>query len=147
MFTVGHSTRSLDDFIALLRHYGIQIVVDIRRFPVSKKFPWFTQETLQKAVEKAGIRYVWLGDLLGGYRKGGYEAYQQTETYRKGIEAVKRLTENERVALMCAELLWFRCHRRFIADTLTREGYRVVHIYDPKRSQVHRLREKLEGFS
>lgn len=147
IFTVGHSTRSLDDFIALLRHYGIQILIDIRRFPTSKKFPWFTKERLRKAVENAGIRYIWLGEQLGGYRKGGYEAYQQTPSFRKGVQEVIRLAKEEKpLALMCAELLWFRCHRRFVADTLTRAGYRVVHIYDTKRFQVHRVREKLEEF-
>lgn len=146
MYTVGHSTRSLEEFVELLKHYGITLLIDIRRFPSSKKFPWFTREFLAEALNKAGIQYRWLGEDLGGYRTGGYKAHQKTAAYRRGIEEVKRLAKTETVALMCAELLWFRCHRRFVSDTLVREGFEVVHLYDLKRTQIHRLRERLEGF-
>ncbi|MET1128417.1 MAG: DUF488 domain-containing protein [Thermoproteota archaeon] len=139
IYTVGHSTRSINEFLDLLKSYGISVVVDVRRWPTSRKHPWFNREELEKALERRGIRYVWLGELLGGYREGGYESYMATESYRRGIE---KLLETVRradgpVAIMCSEKLWFRCHRRFISDTLTSLGYKVIHILDVGRAQPH----------
>jgi uncharacterized protein (DUF488 family) len=140
LYTVGHSTRGLEEFLALLEHYRIRNLIDIRRFPTSSKHPHFQKEILAEFLGKNGIAYYWLGDTLGGYRKGGYEAHVATEEFRRGIDEVKKIAGEGRTALMCAELLWFRCHRRYVADALTREGREVIHIIDSKRVNIHTLK-------
>ena len=138
IYTIGHSNRSLEEFLSLLDHYGIGLVVDVRRFPTSRKYPHFSRESLEAALSSRGIGYAWLGDLLGGYRKGGYRAYMETEEFRRGLERLLELAEGRRTAIMCAERLWFRCHRRFIADALVAMGHEVVHIVEPGREYRHR---------
>ena len=145
VYTVGHSNRSLEEFIRLLERFRIVLVVDVRRWPTSRRFPWFERRALESALRSRGIAYAWLGDLLGGFRPGGYEAYMASDEYRKGIEVLRKLIDGEirgYVAIMCRERLWFRCHRRFIADTLASLGYRVIHIVDESRTYVHRLRRE-----
>ncbi|HDJ27440.1 MAG TPA: DUF488 domain-containing protein [Aciduliprofundum sp.] len=137
-YTVGHSNRTLEEFIAILERFGIQLVVDVRRFPTSRKYPHFNLESLKGALESRGIGYLWMGDRLGGYRKGGYRAFAATEEFRRAVEDLVRLSEGRVVAIMCAERLWFRCHRRFIADALVSMGHEVVHIVEPDRVYVHR---------
>jgi uncharacterized protein (DUF488 family) len=141
LYTVGHSTRALDEFVELLRHYQIRNLIDIRRFPISAKYPHFRKEMLESAAARSGIAYYWLGDSLGGYRKGGYEAYMASEEFKQGIEAVIGIAAGGRTALMCAELLWFRCHRRFVAEALVKKGWEVLHIFDMKRVVQHRLKQ------
>jgi uncharacterized protein (DUF488 family) len=85
--------------------------------------------------------YFWLGELLGGFRKGGYEAYTETEEFRKGIENLIQIMKQGTIAVMCAEIVWFRCHRRYISKKLVQLGYEVVHIIDEKRTYVHKLRK------
>ena len=140
IWTVGHSTLSADGFVALLRAHGIRLVADVRRFPVSKKNPQHNREALRAALAEAGIGYEWLGESLGGYRKGGYEAHMQTRTFAAGLERLAELAAGEPTAVMCAEKLFFRCHRRYIADALVRLGWRVVHIFDERRAQLHKPR-------
>ena len=94
IYTIGHSNRPLDEFIAILTKYKIEAVADIRRFPTSKRFPWYKRENLEIVLKKNGIKYFWLGDLLGGYRKGGYAQYMITEDYKKGIEEIIRISGN-----------------------------------------------------
>lgn len=132
VYTVGHSTRSLGELLGILRRYGIGVVVDVRRWPRSRRVPWFSRSVLSEYLPSRGIGYVWLGELLGGYRRGGYEAYMATREYRAGIGALIALIEAARgpVAIMCAERSWARCHRRYIAATLAGMGYRVLHILD-----------------
>lgn len=140
IYTVGHSNRSLEEFIRLLKKHGIDLVVDVRRWPTSSKFPHFNMESLREELGKNGIEYIWLGDLLGGYRKGGYQSYMESAQYREGILKIESLSREHTVAIMCSEKLWFRCHRRFISDTLVKKGYRVVHVIDEKRVQEHKVR-------
>ena len=140
VWTIGHSNRSLDEFLALLKLYGLELVVDVRRWPSSRKFPHFAFDALSENLRKAGIQAVWLGDLLGGYRKGGYEAYTKTREFARGLELLEQRAAFRRTAVLCAELLYFRCHRRFIADALVRRGWRVIHVVDAKRTIVHRER-------
>ncbi|RLI26891.1 MAG: DUF488 domain-containing protein [Candidatus Hecatellales archaeon] len=142
IYTVGHSTRSLEEFIRILQAFGVEVAIDVRRFPGSRKYPHFSRETLASKIEGEGIRYVWLGDLLGGYREGGYQAYMETEAFKKGLEKLVKLAENRRVAVFCSEALWFRCHRRFLADKLVEKGFQVVHIYDEKRWSLHKPRKR-----
>ncbi len=137
IYTVGHSTRDLNEFIALLKKYGIRQLFDIRRFPTSKKYPHFRRETLQDALPAAGIEYHFLGDELGGYRTGGYEKYMQSDLFLKGIERLLATARDGEACLMCAEMLYFRCHRRFVADYLMSHGIEVRHIVDEKRIIPH----------
>jgi uncharacterized protein (DUF488 family) len=140
IYTVGHSTRTLKELLHLLKNYGIEAVVDVRRFPGSRKFPHFKREFLEDYLERNGIEYYWLGDLLGGYREGGYEKYMESEDFREGIKELLEIVQKRRTTIMCAELLWFRCHRRFISDELLKLGHRVLHILDEKRIYEHKLR-------
>jgi len=142
IYTIGHSTRTLSELIKLLKNCGIEIVVDVRRFPSSKKFPYFRREYLEDQLERNGIEYFWLGDSLGGYRKGGYDRYMKSNDFKEGIADLLSIAKKGKTAIMCAELLWFKCHRRFISDVLLKLGYKVVHIVDEKRTYEHRLREK-----
>jgi len=138
LYTVGHSNREPEQFVQLLENHGVHQIFDVRRFPTSKKYPHFRREAMEKSLPEAGIEYHYLGDLLGGYRTGGYERYMQTEDFRRGIDALLRLAKDGQAALMCAEMLYFKCHRRFIADYLVREeGVTVLHIVDEKRVVPH----------
>ncbi len=138
IFTIGHSTRPLKDFVGLLRDHGVDVLVDVRRFPRSGRHPHFDREALAPALRSAGIRYLWLGEYLGGYRPGGYQRWMAGQQFRRGLEFIESIAARRRVAIMCAEKLFFRCHRRFIADALVARGWHVLHIIDPGRSQVHR---------
>lgn len=140
VYTIGHSNRTFEEFLELLRRYGIKVIVDVRRFPKSRRVPWTESTTLKKLLEDNGVEYVWLGDLLGGFREGGYKAYMETGDYRRGLEKLVNIirSSGKTVALMCREKLWFKCHRRFISDSLIQLGYRVVHIVDMSRTYEHR---------
>ena len=133
IFSIGHSNRTLDEFLGILKKYSIELVVDVRRFPTSK-WEWFKKENLREALNKRSISYEHLGDLLGGFRKGGYERHMRTEEFKRGLKQVKELARNRSVAIMCSEKIVFKCHRRFIARSLQRRGIRVVHIVDSERA-------------
>lgn len=141
IYTVGHSNRGLEEFIDLLKTYNIETLVDIRRWPKSTKFHHFNREILEHELDKEGIKYIWLGDLLGGYRPGGYEKYMETPQYKRGLEILEKIAQRRTTAIMCSEKLWFKCHRRFISNSLVERGYRVIHIIDKKRTQEHKLRK------
>lgn len=142
VYTVGHSNRSLSIFINLLKYYNIKVIIDVRRFPKSTKYPHFNRENLSHELNKLSIRYLWLGNLLGGFRRGGYEEYMKTKDYVKGINRLISVIQNTNcnVAIMCSEKLWFKCHRRFISDTLVSEGIEVIHIIDKDKTYRHRLK-------
>ncbi len=141
VYTIGHSNRTIQEFTELLKIYNIEQIIDVRRFPTSKKYPWFAKQNLEKELANNGIRYIWLGDLLGGYRKEGYQKYMTTENYKRGIEHIVSTSGRYRTAILCSEKLWFRCHRRYISDTLTEKGFQVIHIIDDSRVYKHRKRE------
>lgn len=143
IYTVGHSNRNIEEPLRLIKKYNIKVVVDVRRFPKSARYPHFNKEVLDQTLRKHGISYIWLGKLLGGYRSGGYQEYMKTREYRKGINELIRIVEmlNEGyVAIMCSEKLWFKCHRRFIADTLSLKGYEVIHIVEHDRAYKHKAK-------
>ncbi|MDZ7261564.1 MAG: DUF488 domain-containing protein [candidate division KSB1 bacterium] len=140
LYTIGHSTRKVEDFIGLLRQYGIERVVDIRRFPGSRKYPQFNQGCLEQSLAFAGIEYHWLGEKLGGYRTGGYPKYMETEPFLSGLTELMELAQTRRTAILCAELLFFRCHRRFVANALVTKGWRVIHIFDEARTYDHKIK-------
>ncbi len=145
IFTVGHSTRSLPELVELLRDGRVQAVVDVRRFPASRKNPQFARENLEAGLRAEGLGYFWLGEELGGFRTGGYLAYSLTQPFRSGLARLEELGASRRVAVLCAERLWFRCHRRFIAEALARRGWRVIHLVEKGKSYPHRIPPSGEG--
>ena len=143
VYTVGHSDRTLREFLRILKTHRIEVIVDVRRFPTSRKVPHFSRETLSEALREAGVEYVYLGDLLGGYRSGGYARHMETEAYRQGVRRVLELSRGRRVAVMCAEKFPWRCHRRHIARTLEEMGVPVVHIIDEGKTWTARRSREL----
>lgn len=131
LYTIGHSTRSLDELVALLQEHGITQLVDVRHFPRSRRNPQVNQEVLARELPARGIAYYWEGETLGGFRSGGYQAYTSTPAFGQGIARLEQLVKQAPTAIMCAEIVWFRCHRRFIAREMAARGYRVTHIVNP----------------
>jgi len=140
IYTIGTSTRSLKDFIKILLSHGINVAVDVRRLPFSKRFPHFCKDTLALALKENGIAYFYLGTELGGLRKSGYERYTNSKEFREGIERLESIASTSKVALFCCERLFFRCHRRFIAKILEKKGWKVYHIVD--LNVIYREREE-----
>jgi uncharacterized protein (DUF488 family) len=138
IFTLGTSNRTWEEFIHLLRAYGIEMAVDVRSFPTSK-FAHFKRESMNPSLGEAGFGYSYLGKELGGYRQEGYEAYTQTLPYLVGLELLERMSSRCRSAVLCAERLPWRCHRRFIGRSLQDRGWEVIHIIDEKRVWKDRL--------
>jgi uncharacterized protein (DUF488 family) len=142
--TLGTSNRTLAEFIELLRSYAVEMVIDVRSFPTSK-FPHFKRELLNQSLAQENLGYYYLGKELGGYRKGGYEAYTQTLEYLVGIELLERMAWRCRSAVLCAERLPWRCHRRFIGRSLQERGWKVVHIIDEKKVWEDKVRPEQEN--
>jgi uncharacterized protein (DUF488 family) len=151
IWTVGHSTRSLENFISLLRHYGVEAIADVRRFPGSRRMPQFGEQALGRGLMEAGLAYRWIPEL-GGRRRPrpdtpntawrnasfrGYADHLATKEFEQGLEKVAELAASRRTALMCAELLWWRCHRALVSDVLTFSGVSVWHIQDEKHLISH----------
>jgi uncharacterized protein (DUF488 family) len=111
----------------MLSENGIEVLVDVRRFPTSK-IEHFKKEKMKEWLSEQGIEYVWLGEELGGYRRGGYEAYMETKAFRDGIRRLLEAARQKRTCIMCMEPNPKHCHRRFISVYLEREGIRVMHI-------------------
>lgn len=130
--TLGTSNRTPEEFVGLLHTYGVEMAVDVRSFPTSK-FPHFKKEALRQSLGEAGLGYYYLGKELGGYRPGGYEAYTQTLPYLVGLELLERMASRCRSAILCAERLPWKCHRRFIGRSLQERGWKVVHIIEEER--------------
>lgn len=137
LFTVGHSTRAWSEFVSLLKAWRIEELVDVRTVPRSRTFPWFSKQRMEKAMAKSGIEYVHLPQL-GGFRHSkkasvnagwqnaqfrAYADYMQTKEFEEGLEELNRRRKKRRVCVMCSEALWWRCHRRMIADAeVTRDS-------------------------
>jgi len=152
IWTIGHSTREIDIFISLLEENGIKLVVDVRGLPGSKRYPQFNKEALADSLGQQGIRYEHFPEL-GGRRKPkkdsqntawrnasfrGYADYMETEEFQKGIERLIDLaSEVGPAAIMCAEAVWWRCHRALISDYLKVRGIEVVHIVDANKIEPH----------
>jgi uncharacterized protein (DUF488 family) len=132
IYTVGTSNRSGEEFFRLLKNHGIEMVVDVRSFPTSR-FPYFHREVLAQTLGEAGLGYAYLGRELGGHRRGGYEVYTQTYDYLQGVERLERLSSRCRCVVLCAERLPWKCHRRFIGESLQERGWKVVHIIEENR--------------
>ncbi|HXF37231.1 MAG TPA: DUF488 domain-containing protein [Actinomycetota bacterium] len=153
VWTVGHGTRPIEDLVRLLRWAGIRRLVDVRTAPGSRRHPWFGREALARSLEEAGIGYEWRREL-GGFRKPhpgsrhtaldhrafqGYADHMETEAFRRALREVIEEARREPTAVMCAETLWWRCHRRMIADALTAAGCEVRHLLRVGEVQAHRL--------
>ena len=153
LWTIGHSTRPLGEFIAVLESHRIEAIADVRRFPGSRRLPQFQSANLEEALEAHGIAYRWLAPLGGrrrpdphspnrGWRHPAFRAYADhvaSEEFAQGFFELVNMARGLRTALMCAEVLWWRCHRRLIADVATSLGAEVVHIRDAKKAELHRL--------
>lgn len=127
IYTIGTSNRGWEEFMGILKAYSIEEVVDVRRFPLSK-FDWFRSEELAERLQREGMSYIWMGKELGGYRSPNYEAYTHTEEFAQGLRLLSHRALRKRVAIICAEALPWRCHRRFIARALEEKRWRVIHI-------------------
>lgn len=130
IYTIGSSTRTWEGFLAILAAYGIQALVDVRAFPVSRRFPHFTRQHMVAALPPAGVSYHWLGKNLGGHRPGGYAAYTHTGEYRDGIAELEGIARQFLTAFLCSERFPAKCHRRFIAETLQIHGWKILHILE-----------------
>ena len=151
--TVGHSTRPLEEFLALLRSSGATVLVDVRIAPGSRRHPQFGKDALAASLATAGIRYVHAADLGGrrqgradsrhvGWRNAGFRAYadhMESPAFQRALEALIAAARSETVAVMCAEAVPWRCHRQLIADALLARGLPVVHALDPGESRPHTL--------
>ena len=153
VWTIGHSTRTAEDFLGLLDESRIEVLADVRHFPSSKHVPWTNRDTLAETLRVRGLGYEHFVDL-GGHRKPspdstntavrnsmfrGYADHMGTEAFRASLEKLWVLAASHRVAVMCAEAVPWRCHRSFLADALLARGAQVVHILSPGHSQEHRL--------
>ena len=127
IFTLGTSNRNFQEFTDILNHYGIQEVIDVRRFPTSK-LECFKRENFERELKELGFSYIWMGEELGGYRSPNYQAYVSSEEFKEGLRKLIRRALIKRVAIVCAEAFPWRCHRRFISTALTNKGWQVIHI-------------------
>jgi len=134
IFTIGHSNRSIEDFLELLKINRIEMLVDIRRFPTSK-WEQFKGEKLKNTLEAVGVGYECLGRELGGYRTGGYHKWMQTAMFKKGVRRLLALARQHSTVIMCAEKLPWMCHRRFLSAHIQKlEAVQIFHIIDRKRT-------------
>ena len=153
IYTVGHSTRTAEELVELLRAHGIRTLVDIRTVPRSRTNPQFNRDTLPRTLAEADLRYVHL-PRLGGLRRAradspngawrnasfrGYADYMQTDEFTRGLEELRELTPDGPLALMCAEAVRWRCHRSLVADALYARGVEVLHITSRTRAEPHKL--------
>lgn len=151
IWTIGHSTRSFEDFLQLLHSFDIEVLVDVRHFPGSRKFPQFNKDSLQLSLPENGIEYTHLVDL-GGRRKPvpnskndawrldsfkGYADYMETESFQSALTILKEIASEKNTAIMCAEAVWWSCHRSMISDILKVEGWTVMHIMAENKATEH----------
>lgn len=151
LYTIGHSNRDIDGFMKLLKKNEVEVLIDVRKLPGSTKYPHFNQDALSTTLSSAGIRYLYLKEL-GGRRKQNkdsintiwknksfqaYADHMSTAEFLQGIEMVLEHATKKRVAIMCAEAVWWRCHRALIADYLKSTGVDVYHIMSTTSNQLH----------
>ena len=153
VWTIGHSTRTIDEFLAVLDAHRIEVVVDVRRFPGSRRLPHFQAEALEAALATHDMDYEWTPALGGrrrpdsaspndGWRHPAFRAYADhvaTEEFAAGLFELLMIAHGLRTVVMCSEVLWWRCHRRIISDVVTSLGGEVLHIRDAGAAERHRL--------
>lgn len=154
LYTIGHSTRTLEELITVLQAHRIEALVDIRSFPVSRRLPHFNRESLEQTVPQAGMRYVWMRSL-GGFRKKmredspnvalrsasfrNYADHMLTPEFEEAAADLVRWADTLHTAYMCAERVWFHCHRMLVSDWLVAHGHTVLHIDGEAPPKAHRL--------
>ena len=151
IWTIGHSTRPIEEFLGLLTGARIKVIVDVRSFPGSRKYPQYGKEALAATLATHSIGYHWL-QALGGRRRvspdspntawrnasfRGYADYMSSTEFEFGLTQLLKVANKARTAIMCAEAVWWRCHRSMIADALCVRGIEVVHILDAKHRVMH----------
>ena len=151
VWTVGHSTRSTEEFGKILLAHGIQVLVDVRSFPGSRRYPQFNRAELSQTLAEIGIEYRHEPRLGGrrtpradshntAWKNASFRAYadhMESEEFRRGVEELLEVAAGARTAVMCAEAVWWRCHRSLISDYLKAEGHTVIHILDQSRTEEH----------
>jgi uncharacterized protein (DUF488 family) len=154
IYTIGHSTRTFDELASALKAHGIETLVDIRAFPMSRRLPHFNRESLAGSLPEQGIRYLWM-QSLGGYRKAtgkdsphtalrnasfrNYADYTLTPEFELAVGELIEIANGSRTAIMCAERLYFRCHRMIVSDWLVAHGHYVVHVDAEGPARSHQL--------
>jgi uncharacterized protein (DUF488 family) len=151
IWTVGHSSRTIDEFLDILRSFNIEVLADVRHYPGSRKFPHFNSELLKESLNENGIDYILLTEL-GGRRKPkpdslhtawrndsfrGYADYMETTMFAHGIKDLTERALKKRTAYMCSEAVWWRCHRSMISDRLKENGWKVMHIMKKDSANEH----------
>jgi len=153
IWTIGHSTRSLEEFVALLGEHRVQFLADVRHFPTSQRVPWTAKASLAKALSDRGVAYKHFDDL-GGFRKAlpdsvntawrnvgfrGYADYMASAEFSVALNRLIAVAQEKRTAIMCAEAVPWKCHRSLLADALVVHGLRVIHVLSSRKTQDHRL--------
>jgi uncharacterized protein (DUF488 family) len=157
LYTIGHSTRSFDEFLETLQAHSIQTLVDIRSIPMSRRLPHFNRDSLERTLPENGTRYLWMSEL-GGRRKKilddspnialhspsfrNYADHMLTEEFRSAIAKLIKLAEESKTAYMCAERVYFRCHRMLVSDWLVARGHEVLHIDGAGSLRPHQLMQE-----
>jgi uncharacterized protein (DUF488 family) len=151
IWTIGHSTRTLEEFVEMLHSFQIEMVADIRSFPGSRRFPHFNKESLEISLPENNIQYCQL-KALGGRRKTnpdskntvwrhpafrGYADYMETDAFKEGIKTLEEIALRQRTAYMCSEAVWWRCHRSMVSDYLKVHGWKVMHIMGVGKEEEH----------
>jgi uncharacterized protein (DUF488 family) len=151
IWTIGHSTRTLEELIAMLHSFNIEIVVDVRSYPGSRKFPQFNKAALEISLPEYGIKYIHLKEL-GGRRKSNpdsknaawrhlafrsYADYMETDAFKDGVKELEKIGIKYFTAYMCSEAVWWRCHRSMISDYLKSKGWKVMHIMGIGKETEH----------
>jgi uncharacterized protein (DUF488 family) len=151
IWTIGHSTRTLEHFIAMLQSFNIEVVADIRSFPGSRRYPHFNKEALEISLPANKIEYIHVKDLGGrrpvkpgsvntGWRHPafrGFADYMETDDFKKGIQQLENIGLSKRTAYMCSEAVWWRCHRSLVSDFLKLKGWNVIHIMEIGKASAH----------
>ena len=151
IWTIGHSTHPLNEFIDILHSFNIEMIADIRNYPGSRRYPHFNKEALELSLPENNIEYIHIKEL-GGRRKTvinsinttrkneafrGYADYMETAAFKNAIEYLEQLARQKRVAYMCSEAVWWSCHRSLVSDYLKVRGWEVIHITGKSKSQIH----------
>jgi uncharacterized protein (DUF488 family) len=151
IWTIGHSTRTFDEFLTILKSFNIELIADVRRYPGSKKYPHFNKDVLKISLSEKNIEYIHFEDL-GGRRKPklnsintawrhsafrGYADYMESDIFKEEIKKLERIASKKRAALMCSEAVWWRCHRSLISDYLKVNGWTVIHIMSIEKGSEH----------
>jgi uncharacterized protein (DUF488 family) len=154
LYTIGHSTRTFEELVSALKTHGIETLVDIRAFPMSRRLPHFNRESLERSLPERGIRYAWI-KALGGYRKAtrkdsphtalrnanfrNYADYTLTPEFELAVTELLQIANSSRTAYMCAERVYFHCHRMIVSDWLVAHGHEVLHIDAEGPTRPHKL--------